>query len=463
MTDTAIRRMLVANRGEIAARVIRTCRDLGIRTVAVLLGRRRGRPVRRRGRRGRAPARRSSAETYLDRRRCARGRPRARAPTPSTPATDSCPRTPGFAHAVADAGLTWVGPTPSSIEAMGDKMAAKRLAAAGGVPLAPGCELAHAMTDPQLVYAARRSATRSSSRPCRRWRQGHAGGGLGRGLAEAVARGPARGGQRVRRRHRLPRALRRGCPPRRDPGPRRRPRQRRAPRRARVLDPAAPPEDHRGVAVARVSRRRCACGWARPRWRLARRSATSAGTVEFLVSTTRGAGVLLPRDEHPAAGRAPGDRGDHGHRPRARADLASRDGERLRFRQDASSSTPVTPSRPGSTPRTRRRLPARRRDARSVRPGPPLAVRSTRESRPARRSASTSTRCWPRSSPTQRRGRLRPASLAEGLARMVLHGAGHEPGLPRRDAPLARLPRRRHDHRLPRRAPRGARPAGGSG
>ena len=46
-----------------------------------------------------------------------------------------------FARAVVDAGLTWVGPHPDAIARMGDKLAAKRLAAEVGVPLLPGAEL----------------------------------------------------------------------------------------------------------------------------------------------------------------------------------------------------------------------------------------------------------------------------------------------------------------------------------
>ena len=97
---------------------------------------------------------------------------------------------------------------------------------------------------------------------------------------------------------------------------RRRARQRRPPRRARVLDPAPPPEGRRGGAVAAASRGHAA-GDGRAGRRLAARSATR--TRARSSSSSARPGLLLPRDEHAAPGRASGDR--DGHRPRpGRAD-----------------------------------------------------------------------------------------------------------------------------------------------
>ena len=102
------------------------------------------------------------------------------------------------------------------------------------------------------------------------------------------------------------------APPHRGPDIARRPRQRRDPRRARVLDPAPPPEDHRGDALAGGRPGACAQQLCAAAIAAARAVAyVGAGTVEFMLDPRRR--VLLPGDEHPPAGRAPG------HRVRGRA------------------------------------------------------------------------------------------------------------------------------------------------
>ena len=73
------------------------------------------------------------------------------------PATASCPRTPPSPAAVIDAGLTWIGPPPAAIAAMGSKIEAKRLMAGAGVPVLP--ELApEAVTDDDLPVLIKASA-----------------------------------------------------------------------------------------------------------------------------------------------------------------------------------------------------------------------------------------------------------------------------------------------------------------
>ena len=108
-----------------------------------LLRRGRRQPAPPRGR-PRRPAAGIGAGRHLPARRPAdRRRAAPPAPTPSTPATASCRRTPTFAQAVLDAGLVWIGPPPAAIAAMGSKVEAKRLMAAAGVPVLPELDPAH--------------------------------------------------------------------------------------------------------------------------------------------------------------------------------------------------------------------------------------------------------------------------------------------------------------------------------
>jgi propionyl-CoA carboxylase alpha chain len=129
-----IERLLVANRGEIARRVFRTCRDLGIGTVAVhsdadadlLFVHEADLAVRLPGN---APA-----ETYLRADLVIDAALRAGADA-IHPGYGFLSENADFARQVAKAGLTWVGPSPESIEAMGSKVESKRLMAEAGVPV----------------------------------------------------------------------------------------------------------------------------------------------------------------------------------------------------------------------------------------------------------------------------------------------------------------------------------------
>jgi acetyl/propionyl-CoA carboxylase alpha subunit len=125
-----IRKLLVANRGEIAVRIFATCDRLGIATVAVA-------PQDDRG----ALHTRRAGETvaiagYLD------GQEHVRAALESGadavhPGYGFLAESPEFATAVRDADLLWIGPPPDVLRAAGDKLEAKRIAAEAGVPVVP--------------------------------------------------------------------------------------------------------------------------------------------------------------------------------------------------------------------------------------------------------------------------------------------------------------------------------------
>jgi geranyl-CoA carboxylase alpha subunit len=148
-----MRTLLIANRGEIALRIARTARRMGLRTVAVY----------------------SDADANARHTRELDAAVRIGGPAPrdsylNIPALIAAARQAGadavhpgygflaesadFAEAVLSAGLTWIGPPPAAIRAMGDKAEAKRLARAAGVPVLPGYDGA-AQDEATLAKAAR--------------------------------------------------------------------------------------------------------------------------------------------------------------------------------------------------------------------------------------------------------------------------------------------------------------------
>ncbi|MBP5857491.1 hypothetical protein KAJ83_10765 [Marivibrio halodurans] len=145
------RRILIANRGEIARRVARTCRRLGIDYVAVyseadrdaphLDGAIASIPI--------GPA--AAAQSYLDAEKLITVA-RDTGCEAVHPGYGFLSENAAFAAAVEAAGLTFIGPTPKTIADMGDKATAKRLMAAAGVPTVPGSE--GASDDPVEIEAA---------------------------------------------------------------------------------------------------------------------------------------------------------------------------------------------------------------------------------------------------------------------------------------------------------------------
>ncbi len=132
-----IRKVLVANRGEIAVRVIRACHERGIATVAVFSeADRQGLAVRLAGEArfiGPAP----SAQSYLRADRILEVAQETGADA-IHPGYGFLSENAGFARAVMAAGLVWIGPPPSAIDAMGSKTASRELMKAAGVPIVPG-------------------------------------------------------------------------------------------------------------------------------------------------------------------------------------------------------------------------------------------------------------------------------------------------------------------------------------
>ncbi|MFG3700396.1 biotin carboxylase N-terminal domain-containing protein [Micromonospora sp. NPDC047620] len=149
-----ITRLLVANRGEIARRVFATCRALGIGTVAVHSDADADAPfVAEADHAVRLPGN-TPAETYLRIDLVLDAARRAGADAVH-PGYGFLAESAGFAQAVTDAGLTWVGPPPKAIAVMGDKVAAKALLAETGVPMLPTWTDADEITDfPVLVKAS---------------------------------------------------------------------------------------------------------------------------------------------------------------------------------------------------------------------------------------------------------------------------------------------------------------------
>ncbi|MEV4805196.1 biotin carboxylase N-terminal domain-containing protein [Nonomuraea sp. NPDC049421] len=148
-----ITRLLVANRGEIARRVFRTCRSLGVSTVAVFSDADADAPhVVEADLAVRLPGV-SAAETYLDAERILAAC-RASGADAVHPGYGFLSESAAFARAVLDAGLVWVGPPPEAIAAMGVKIGAKRLMAEAGVPVLPSLDLVAPEEYPLLVKAS---------------------------------------------------------------------------------------------------------------------------------------------------------------------------------------------------------------------------------------------------------------------------------------------------------------------
>ncbi len=179
-----MRSVLVANRGEIACRVIRACTEAGLDSVAVFAEDEAGAlhtelATRAVGLTGQGPSAYLDGEAII-------AAARASGADAVHPGFGFLSERADFARAVMEAGLVWIGPSPEAIERMGDKMTARITMRDAGVPVIPGCELETPTTgeeerDFQSVLASVRLAAENVGYPL--LLKASAGGG-GKGMRE---------------------------------------------------------------------------------------------------------------------------------------------------------------------------------------------------------------------------------------------------------------------------------------
>ncbi len=135
-----ISKVLVANRGEIARRIFRTCREMGLSTVAVYSEADAGEPHVREANEAIHLAGNTPSETYLDIDALIAAAKETGADAVH-PGYGFLAENAAFARAVTSAGLVWIGPSSEAIEIMGSKIESKRLMGDAGVPVLPSIEL----------------------------------------------------------------------------------------------------------------------------------------------------------------------------------------------------------------------------------------------------------------------------------------------------------------------------------
>ncbi|MGH3912224.1 MAG: acetyl/propionyl/methylcrotonyl-CoA carboxylase subunit alpha [Pseudonocardiaceae bacterium] len=133
----ALQKVLIANRGEIAVRVIRACRDAGLSSVAVYADDDRDEPFAHLADEAFALGGSTAAQSYLVAAKLLDVAARSGADAVH-PGYGFLSENADFAQAVIDAGLCWIGPSPQAIRDLGDKVTARRIATKAGAPLVPG-------------------------------------------------------------------------------------------------------------------------------------------------------------------------------------------------------------------------------------------------------------------------------------------------------------------------------------